>query len=257
MKSRVFNKNVWPPILNAAELMVKGTVIAVPLLYFLGWVYAESFWATVGLNDGLFSYTTTEAMRMGFLVFAKFSTGVAGTLVVSAILMLFAAAALQISRRRIARHLHERAQKRTDEPSKQPPLENEDGELASAQRIVRTSDRMAVLAALLFILGTGFLVALVGSIKLTQDAAEEHAKEGMQRLKNFQTANYVWTLAHVAGDSGNPSIVVRCSDAACALYTGHELRVVSRDAIERLVPCSKPSVSKEGVTRCEKPFLGS
>jgi len=256
MKSRVFNKNVWSLLLNAADLLVKATVIAVPVLYFLGWAHAERAWAGVGLSDGLLAYTTPEVLRMGFLVFAKYSTGVAATMVVSALLMLAVAVVLQVNRYRIATYLREREKQKAEEADKKPPLEDEDDGRASAHGVVRTSDRMAVRAAILFSFGALPLFALLGSIKLTQNDAAEQARETMQRLKSYETANYVWTLAYVAREPGGPNIVVRCSNAACALYTGRELRLVPRDSIERLVPCSKLGASKEGIMKCEKSFLG-
>lgn len=253
MSEKASNKDVWSVALRFADLATKAIVIAVPVLYFVGWAYAEGFWKVYGISDEIMAYTTQELMRIGGIVLLENSLHVVAAVVVCSSVVIAAAFVLEVVKDFLVgkwsswkeKRKRDKDAERPGAPKKRP----------ASQQVTNVLQVATGTATKLFALSVAYVILLAAAIHPAIERADTEAREGVLLFQNHLTVDQRFTLAYMSAKPDQPRILIRCSNAACALYTGTGIEVVAKDAVERMLPCAKVE-QENGVLVCRVQFKG-
>lgn len=252
MRSR---SGIWSKTRQLVELATKLTIIGVPVLYFMGWIYLEAYWAKFGISETLLGFTATDYLRSGaFVLMLSIVRGspwvlsialICTVLVVLLVLIrMYALPKLFAITRRTRLYL---ATVRKEAWKNVSPKHRRLALSLGALGDSITAGVISFLAVLLFLIGTIFV-----GISPSRTMAEENADKTMRSLNRFASTEQSWVLAYAEEASNRPALVVQCTGEACVLMAGERFEVLPRTAIIKLETCRKVGRSDSGTFHCIK-----
>lgn len=249
-------KGVWSKTQQLVELATKLTIIGVPVLYFMGWAYLESYWAKFGLSETLLGFTATDYLRSGALVLmlsiVRGSSWVvtigwicALLVILLMVVRMFAMSKLFAITRRIRFWLNSvrKEARKTDSPKHRRLALKVEALVDSVTAVV-----VSFLVSFLFLIGIIFV-----GIKPSKVMAEKDAEKKLASLAKVVSVEYNWVLAYTETDSNQPALVIQCNGEMCVLLAGKRFEVLPRTTIIKLETCRKIGKSDSGAFHCINP----
>ena len=244
---------VWSKVLQLIDLAAKLVVVGVPVLYFTGWIYLETYWQKLGVSDTLLGLSTTDYLRSGAMVLMMSLVGLSPWVLLFAVICTLVMALLIATRLVFVPKLFvanrkikavQVTQRREERKRILPKHRQLARSLESAIDTV-SAGGMALLISFLFLLGL-----IVAGIKPSQARAEEEAAKTLKSISNIASEEANWLIAHLEGAPGRPSLVVQCAGEACVLLTGRHMEVWPRTAITRMETCRRVGKADDGTFHC-------
>lgn len=244
---------VWAKVLQLIDIAAKLVVVGVPVLYFMGWIYLETYWKKLGVSDGLLGLTTTDYLRAGAMVLLMSIAKASGWILIFAlacavvITLLVAARVIflpklfAVNRKLQAVQAVQRREARRRVSPKHRRLANR----LDAGADTLAAGAMALLVSFMFLLGL-----IVVGIKPSQMAAEEQADKLLKAIAKLSSEDGDWLIAHLEAAVGRPALVVQCGGETCVLLADDRMEVWPRASINRMETCRRVEKSDDGTFHC-------
>ncbi|MBB4731379.1 hypothetical protein [Xanthomonas arboricola] len=245
-------------ITGLLEIFAKTSAIAIPILYFVGWIYRDKFWLTLGLNE-LPGYTLESYVRWGFIVafsaFLETVSEIPGGLPIALVILL---ALIVLIPTALEFLVFRRNGKRTRKWSERKAFylrHWNDGIILEIFTFIERFKLTAVICVTAMYAIFLLLITVYIPIRISSNAGERDASKHLRELMNPRNGTYFGhqTLAYIKGKSSESevAIVIDCSPLWCGVFKDGSFSAHSLSEIEKLESCGQTSLTKAGNIVCD------